>query len=159
MRPEPREHIHPKAITAWRISAVLTTLFYLVMLIIYLIFVFTEDFPMWPAWPGMLFVLMTGLFDIAIIPELRWRKWRYTIAESEIDLMRGVFIIKRTLIPVNRIQHVDTRQGPILRYFGLSSVTISTAATMHEIPALDDETADNVRNHISKLARVAREDV
>ncbi|MFU8859543.1 MAG: PH domain-containing protein [Cyclonatronaceae bacterium] len=159
MRPEPREHIHPKAITAWRINAVLTVMFYFTMLIVYLVFVFTEDFPMWPAWIGILFVLMTGLFDIAIIPELRWRKWRYTIAESEIDLIRGVFIIKRTLIPVNRIQHVDTRQGPILRYFGLSSVTISTAATMHEIPALDDETADHVRNHISKLARVAREDV
>jgi uncharacterized protein len=159
MRPEPREHIHPKAITAWRINAAFSLMFYLTMLIVYLFFVFTEDFPMWPAWLGILFVLMTALFDIAIIPELRWRKWRYTVAETEIDLMRGVFIIKRTLIPVNRIQHVDTRQGPILRYFGLSSVTISTAATVHEIPALDDETADTVRNHISKLARTAREDV
>jgi uncharacterized protein len=159
MRPEPIEHIHPKAVTAWRIGGAISTFFYLAMLILYLIFVFTGDFPMWPAWIGLLVVLMNGMFEMVIVPELRWRKWRYTVAESEIDLKRGVLIIRRTLIPVNRIQHVDTRQGPILRYFGLSSVTISTAATTHEIPALDDETADTVRNHISKLARTAREDV
>jgi uncharacterized protein len=159
MRPVPQEQIHPKAVTAWRISGAISTFFYLAMLLTYLFFVFTADFPMWPAWIGLFVVLMNGMFEMVIVPELRWRKWRYTVAESEIDLMRGVLIIRRTLIPVNRIQHVDTRQGPVMRYFGLSSVTISTAATTHEIPALDDETADTVRNHISGLARTAREDV
>ena len=94
-----------------------------------------------------------------IIPGIRWRRWRYQIDEHEIDLRRGVLIVRRTLIPVKRVQHVDTRQGPVLRNYGLSTVAITTAATTHEIPALDSETADRVRNQISNFARLAKEDV
>ena len=68
-------------------------------------------------------------------------------------------LIASILIPVNRVQHVDTRQGPILRNYALSNVTISTAATTHEIPALTEENAGKVRDQISRLALKAKEDV
>lgn len=38
-------------------------------------------------------------------------------------------------------------------------MTVSTAATVHEIPALQIEEAEELRVYISKLARVADEDV
>ena len=60
---------------------------------------------------------------------------------TKIYLKYGILIVRRVLIPAGRIQNVDTAQGPVYRHFGLSSVTITTAATTHEIPALDDETA------------------
>jgi len=99
------------------------------------------------------------LMLIFIFTALRWKHWRYRISEQEIDMMRGIIVIKRTLVPINRVQHVDTRQGPIYKLFGLSSVTISTAATTHEIPALNDEIADDLRNQISTLVRKVKEDV
>jgi len=40
-----------------------------------------------------------------------------------------------------------------MRRFGLASVTISTAAGVHEIPALSIEVADELRDKISRLAR------
>jgi uncharacterized protein len=46
-----------------------------------------------------------------------------------------------------------------MRWYNLASVTISTAATTHEIPALDSVLADRVRDQISKYARLAEEDV
>ncbi len=107
---------------------------------------------------GILVLTLTVLMA-TFLPQLRWQRWRYQIDEHEVDLRRGIFIVKRTLIPVKRVQHVDTRQGPILRGHNLSSVAITTAATTHEIPALDDETADEVRNQISNFARLAEEDV
>jgi uncharacterized protein len=67
--------------------------------------------------------------------------------------------VKRTLVPMVRVQHVDTVQGPLLRKYGLATITISTAATTHEIPALDMFEADNLRSSISALARVAEDDV
>jgi membrane protein YdbS with pleckstrin-like domain len=103
-------------------------------------------------------VIVAGL-AIFFIPEIRWQHWFYQVDEHEIDLQSGIIIITRTLVPVKRVQHVDTRQGPILRSYGLADVTISTAATTHRIPALDEETADNVRDQISKYARLAKEDV
>lgn len=58
-----------------------------------------------------------------------------------------------------RVQHVDMKQGPILRKYRLATITITTAATKHEIPALDIEEADELRLSISRLARVAKDDV
>jgi len=103
--------------------------------------------------------LVLTILAATIIPGIRWERWRYQVDEHEIDLRRGVVIVRRTLIPIKRVQHVDTRQGPLLRNYGLSSVAITTAATTHEIPALDDVTADLVRNQISNFARLAKEDV
>ncbi len=58
-----------------------------------------------------------------------------------------------------RVQHVETKQGPILKYFNLASVSISTAATTHEIPALSNEIASDLRDKISTLAKVDEDDV
>ena len=96
---------------------------------------------------------------ILLLPKLRWKRWRYEVREQEIELQHGVLIIKRTLIPMIRVQHVDTQQGPLLRKYQLSTVMISTAATVHEIPALDMHEAEELRRSISSLARVADEDV
>jgi membrane protein YdbS with pleckstrin-like domain len=108
-------------------------------------------------WIGIALLALTvllSIFSVIIYPKLQWRKWRYEVHDSEIDIQHGVFIIRRTLIPMVRVQHVDTQQGPLLRKFNLSSVTISTAATIHEIPALDVAEADVLRDRISTLARV-----
>lgn len=58
-----------------------------------------------------------------------------------------------------RVQHVDTNQGPILKKYGLATVEISTAATIHKIPALELAEAEELRYYIGKLTRVADEDV
>ena len=74
--------------------------------------------------------------NLLIFPKIIWERWRYEISEHEIDLCYGLWIRKRTIIPMVRVQHVDTKQGPLMNRFGLASVTISTAAGSHEIPAL-----------------------
>lgn len=79
--------------------------------------------------------------------------------ESEIEIQSGLIIIKRTLVPMSRVQHVDTKQGPVLRRYDLATVVVSTAATSHEIPALDTAEADDIRYFISTLAKVEEEDV
>ena len=63
------------------------------------------------------------------------------------------------VIPFIRVQNTDTRQGPIMRAFGLASVTVSTAAGEHEIPGLALAEAADVRDKAAELARIAREDV
>ncbi|WP_145453348.1 PH domain-containing protein, partial [Staphylococcus epidermidis] len=63
------------------------------------------------------------------------------------------------LVPMVRVQHVDTSQGPILKKYDLATVSISTAATVHEIPTVDIQEAEELRRSISALARVAEDDV
>src|SRR5699024_360874 len=76
-----------------------------------------------------------------------------------IYIQHGILVVSRILVPMIRVQHVDTKQGPILRKFNLASVTISTAATTHEIPALIEADASALRDRISTLARVDEDDV
>ncbi|WP_442857377.1 PH domain-containing protein [Bacillus sp. FJAT-42315] len=123
------------------------------------VFVFMNDGPLWVI--GVLIlagVLMLFLF-VYLLPKLRWNRWRYEVREQEIELQHGVMITRRTLIPMIRVQHVDTEQGPVLRKYGLAGIKISTAATVHEIPAVEMEEAEEMRKMISNLARVATEDV
>ncbi|MDD2440228.1 MAG: PH domain-containing protein [Methanosarcinaceae archaeon] len=94
-----------------------------------------------------------------MIPNILWKTWRYDVSKHQLELYHGIFTKYRTLIPMVRIQHVDTVQGPLMRHFGLSTVTVTTAAGEHEIPALADEVAAELREKISVLARVVEEDV
>jgi uncharacterized protein len=91
---------------------------------------------------------------VILIPAVRYRRWRWEVTADEVRLQRGIIIIERTVIPMVRVQHVDTTQGPILSAFRLSEVRVWTAAGMHAIPALADTDAAELRDHIAKLARV-----
>jgi hypothetical protein len=46
-----------------------------------------------------------------------------------------------------------------MRNYDVASVSISTAATRHIIPALSEEDASELRDRISELARVDEDDV
>lgn len=169
MQTEPEQRIHKNAIKAWTVNALILGLIWFIPVGFYVIIKVGDTFGTEISWyQGIDWFLFSVMFLAALflylfigllLPKLRWQRWKYDVSEREIDLLRGIIIKKRTLVPINRVQHVDTRQGPVYRKFGLSSVTISTAATTHEIPALDDETATELRNTISTLVRKVKGDV
>lgn len=96
---------------------------------------------------------------LAVLPPIRYVRWRYEVSEDYLDIAKGIIWRKRYTIPFIRVQNTDTRQGPILRAFGLASVTVSTAAKNHEIPGLQFDAAEQLRDRAAELARLAREDV
>ena len=98
-------------------------------------------------------VLALVVLSVGVLPGLRWRRWRYEIRSDEVDLQRGIFWIARTLVPLARIQHVDTRQGPLQRRFGLATVVFYTAAGPNQIPELSNPVATDVRDRIAELTR------
>lgn len=151
--------ITPRAIRVWQFGNAIGNLFFFGIPLIYASVFGTSGFHFWVVMATTCLFLIVWVLSVFLIPYISWKNWRYSIDEKEIDLKRGIFIKNRTLIPLSRVQHVDTRQGPILRWYNLASVTISTAATTHEIPALDTVIADRVRMQISKYARLAEEDV
>ncbi|CAM3954639.1 PH domain-containing protein [Mesobacillus zeae] len=157
---EPQTRISRRALTVWKISGTINSFIFLLIgagAVVALIMIYH-----WPVWiiPAFLALCLAyGYFFIFLFPELRWKRWRYEVREQEVELQHGVFIVKRTLVPMIRVQHVDTRQGPLLRKYRLATVAVSTAATVHEIPALDMAEAEQLRVFISRLARVAEEDV
>ncbi|HEU5073778.1 MAG TPA: PH domain-containing protein [Polyangiaceae bacterium] len=158
MRPKPAQSVDPKAVSLWRIEAVLRmALLGLLTLLGAATLLTLTPFGLVPAVGLLVVFLMLALVQIGFVPQIRYKHWRYQVDAQELDIQFGVFVVRRTLIPLVRVQHVDTVQGPLSKQFGLSSVTVSTAAGGHVIPGLSDEAADSLRDHISALARVARE--
>ena len=94
-----------------------------------------------------------------VLPPIRYVRWRYQVTPEYLDIAKGIIWRKRYTIPFIRVQNTDTRQGPVLRMFGLANVTVATAAKEHEIPGLDFQVAGELRDRAAELARLAREDV
>jgi uncharacterized protein len=152
LKGEPAERLDPRAITLWKITGLLNVLPLLV----------GAGFGGWAlirfgnvsslvAVLPVLVVLVLGVAVVGVAPGLRWRRWRYEIRPDEIDLQRGILWVGRTLVPLARIQHVDTRQGPLQRRFGLSTVIFYTAAGPNQIPELSTPVAAEVRDRIAVL--------
>lgn len=159
LREQPIYKIPKKGLTVWRLYGLFKT--FVVMIIAAVIIFLTFKFD----WPSFIFmiaiaaVILEALVFIGLFPKIRWDHWRYEVREHEIEIQSGLFVVRRTLIPMVRVQHVDTAQGPILKKYDLSNISISTAATTHIIPMLNTDEADHLRARISELARVAEEDV
>jgi len=156
---EPKQRIHTSALNAWMLSGWISAAVYGVIVagVIYLSVRF--DWPPWIAIAVTVLALAESALEILIWPKLKYKQWRYEILEEEIQLQYGILVRHRTLIPMIRVQHVDTKQGPILRRYGLATVTFSTAAGSHEIPALSEGAAEQVRRRIANLARLSDEEI
>ncbi|MGI6105755.1 MAG: PH domain-containing protein [Raoultibacter sp.] len=162
MRELPKNQLNPKIKNVWRINdAIWTTLTFVCCFAPFMIaYVATGD-----TWCLVVCGIVAALYLVGLIvligvlPPIRYVRWRYELSQDYLDISLGIIWRKRFIIPFIRVQNTDTRQGPILRAFKLSSVTVSTAAGEHEIPGLDIEVAEEVRDKAAELARIAQEDV
>lgn len=92
---------------------------------------------------------------------LRYRKWRYEIRDDSVYLERGVITEVRTVVPLVRIQHVDSRRSAIERLVGLASVVVYTAGSRGadvRIPGLLPGEATDLRERLKGLAIEAGEE-
>jgi membrane protein YdbS with pleckstrin-like domain len=148
--PEPTQTLAPAARWAWRASGLGGCIAAGVVLAMA-----SQALP--DGWTVPLAALLAVALVVAVgvAPELRWRRWRWEVRAHEIDLQRGVLVFRRTLIPMERVQHVETERGVIGQALDLATVKIHTAAGAHEIPLLADYDAGRLRARIAELARTA----
>lgn len=164
MRAMPSNPLDPRIKKVWRISdSIWIAIVFLCCFTPFALIAALD--PLEAEWAGavalVVAVVCVALFTfiVVVLPPIRYARWRYELTDDYLDIARGIFWRKRFVIPFIRVQNTDTRQGPILRAFGLASVTVATAAGEHEIPGLGIEEADVLRDRAAELARLAREDV
>ncbi|MCI1859371.1 MAG: PH domain-containing protein [Sporolactobacillus sp.] len=97
--------------------------------------------------------LLHLILFVVIFPPIRYRTFFYAIRPEDLLIQGGILVISQTIIPLPRVQNVETEQGPLLRRRGLTSVSITTAADTHEIPALAEREALFLRDQISQLIK------
>jgi uncharacterized protein len=154
LKSEPAERLDPRAKALWRITGTLGALPLLVgAALASWASLRVVDVPLPLAVVPSIAALGSFVVLAAVVPALRWRRWRYEIGEDEVDLQRGIVWVRRTLVPLARIQHVDTQSGPLQRRLGLATVVFYTAAGPNQIPELSAPVAAKVRDRIAELAR------
>ncbi len=153
---QPLRTLDSRAVSVWRVTSGAFALFGLAIFLVILVVLHqTETVANVP----VLSVLFLGALLVAGLaawfgPLIEWNHWRYDIRDDEVDLQSGILTITRTLIPISRVQHVDTRQGPIERWFGLATIVVHTAAGNREIPGLAITEAEPIRSRIAALANI-----
>lgn len=108
------------------------------------------------AWFGLtlaIFILRQALIGY------RYAFHRYEVTSEDFAFQAGFIFRKTTYVPINRIQHVETEQGPLLRRENLMEIIVHTAATNHRLAGLDVADALALREQIIQLVKVAKEDV
>ncbi len=150
----PSNRLDPRAKRVWRIYALVVAAFVLLVCVALAVVMVLIDGP--PAvWlvPLAATLVVGGLWIGLAVPAM-YRRWRWEITDVEVRLQSGLIIVRRTVVPMARIQHVDTSQGPLLRMLDLSEVHVATAAGKHKIPMLADQDAAGIRDRIAALAQV-----
>lgn len=162
MKELPANQLNPKIKSVWRISdAVWLTVVFLCCFVPFAIAAVADASP----WIFVVLAAIAAVYVVSLVlclivlPPIRFMRWRYELSDDYLDIAKGIVWRKRYIIPFIRVQNTDTRQGPILRAFGLASVTVATAAGEHEVPGLDADTAEQLRDKAAELARLAQEDV
>jgi membrane protein YdbS with pleckstrin-like domain len=105
---------------------------------------------------GVVFAVAVVLGVVASL--LRYRIWTYQVRSDSLYLKRGVLTRVTTVAPYVRIQHVDTRRGPLERTFGLATTVVYTAGSRGadvSIPGLTPERAEDLQARVKQLAIAA----
>ena len=96
-------------------------------------------------------VLPLVVWLVAIAPGRRWRAWGYRAGETDLELAHGVWTQVQTLVPLDRVQHIDISQGPLERAFGVCRLVLHTAGTYHSLvvlPGLSPPAAERMRDEV-----------
>lgn len=159
MEPSKFKRLDEKVIAARKMEGVISLFVYVAINLILLYCTFTFHWPKWIVIITTCLVIISLPFELYLIPIWRYRIWRYKISETSIQIQKGILFKKQILIPMGKVQHIDAKQGPILKKYHLYTITLSTAAGSHHIPGLTEETADSIRKEIELYARLDDEQV
>ena len=143
----------------WRIYSAIQISILFVVYVVAAYFTWKYELPIYVLVISAILLIIYSVIIYFVVPNIRWDILSYEVREHEIEIQTGLFIIKRSIIPIIRVQHVDVNSGPITKRKSLASIDITTAATTHTIPLLTEQESDRLRLKISELARMAKEDV
>jgi len=105
--------------------------------------------------PVGVFVFVGLLALLGAYQFLRYRNWGFEVQDDAVYIEHGVLVRVKKVVPFVRIQHIDSRRGPVERGTDLATLVIYTAGSRGadvSIPGLKPERADELREKLRELA-------
>jgi uncharacterized protein len=127
---EPAHRVDPAARWLWALQGALLSVV-VVAAVLVVSAVLPDDAPHWLT---VLFAVARGLLvpvvlvAVVVEPLWRFRVHRWEITADAVYTLSGWLDRTWTIVPVSRIQTVDTSRGPLQQLLGLASIRIRTAS-------------------------------
>ncbi|MFA1545672.1 PH domain-containing protein [Actinomadura chokoriensis] len=101
-----------------------------------------------------------GLLMVTVAPIWRYRVHRWEVSADVVYTRTGWFSREWLLVPVGRIQTVDSKQGWIERILGLATIEVNTASHTgsSEVSGLPVEVATRLAKDLAHRAHDLRDD-
>jgi membrane protein YdbS with pleckstrin-like domain len=148
-----RHRLSPQVVAYWRWRWLLSLLPLLVLLAGLAVVIPWGSW--WVRWSLFTIVAVACLLGLIILPPIRYRVFWYAISPTEIDIQHGIIFVKRSVIPMHRVQSLRVERGPIANRYRMANLRISTAAGSLSCSGLGRREADDVCTRIGELADVA----
>ncbi len=147
---EPAHRVSPRAVPFWTVSALIGDAAIVIAAVVAYVLV-----PDVPGWVGLI-VLLLGLVAVAhvvLMPRIRYRVHRWEVSDTAVHTRAGWIGRESRIAPISRVQTVDSRQGALMRMFGLASITVTTASAAGPI-TVDCLDADTARDVVARLTAI-----
>jgi hypothetical protein len=107
---------------------------------------------------AVLFFCLLAVFLLFVYwVKLYYQSMWYELHEDEMRWRRGVWFRTTGIVPYNRITNLDLKQGPVMRWLSISTLSIQTAGysgqAVPEIRIEAIEHADELRELVRTLVR------
>ena len=115
--------LDPSVVRLWRVSGAIWTAILTLAAVALYVFL-GDEAPVWVRVVPATLVLAYGIFYVAVWVPKAYRAWEFEIRDADVRLRHGVLWRRTSVVPHARIQHVDTRHGPLTRAYGLASIVL-----------------------------------
>lgn len=82
-------------------------------------------------------------------------RYRYLITEDKVECISGYFFVTRKILPLKRLQKVETVSGPIAQHFQLTTITLTSAGgtiDINHIPTyIAEPLAERLKNRLNEI--------
>lgn len=127
--------------------------------------ILTRVFELPHGWGTSAVLALLGGLAGAWLGHRRYRYTRWRLDPDGFSLRKGRMWQSDIRVPVNRVQHLDLRRGPLERRYGLATLVIHTAGTRDSavnVGGLADADAEALRDLLARQAehdgKAARDD-
>ncbi|MCI8299468.1 MAG: PH domain-containing protein [Lachnospiraceae bacterium] len=96
-----------------------------------------------------LFAMLLLAANAVISPPFRYKRYRYAIDDTCIDLREGYLWTEEHIVPLNRLHQISMNQGPIDRMYGLTKVVVTTAGGEVTIRFLEYQRAQKIADALT----------
>ena len=106
-------------------------------------------------WGGLMMLTILGIpWTYFVSSPMFYKTFHYGMTDDFLYIKGGVWSISEVVVPMTKIQSIELTQGITMRKYGVFSVEMTTMQGSHVIPYIEENVAKQLRDDISKLARL-----